>query len=39
MKENNKQNIIYTYIFLVVISISILFVSSKIENIRISTLN
>ncbi len=39
MEERNKQNIIYIYIFLVVISTSILLASSKIENVRISTLN
>lgn len=41
MTENNKQNknIIYVYLLLAVVSISILYLSSKIENISISTLN
>ena len=35
MTENNKQNknVIYVYLLLAVVSISILYVSSKIENI------
>lgn len=41
MKENNKKNknVIYIYLLLAVISISILFVSSNIQNLSISTLN
>ena len=41
MTENNKQNknVIYVYLLLAVVSISILYVSSKIENISISTSN
>ncbi len=41
MAQNYKQNMnkIYIYLFLVVISITILYVSSQIQNIRKSTLN
>lgn len=41
MAQNYKQNMnkIYIYFILVVISITILYVSSQIQNIRISTLN
>lgn len=41
MAQNYKKNMnkIYIYLILVVISITILYVSSQIQNIRISTLN